>query len=107
MPPSWVEEITIDGIGKFDNIVDGGIAEVYPNPASAITCVPIIMSEPLEVLVVMRDALGRTIEVIHERLLQSGKTKLFFNASSLPSGVYLINLEVNKVNVAGKKIMVP
>jgi agmatine deiminase len=102
-----VGEITINGIGKLDNIVAGGIAEVYPNPASAITCVPIIMSEPLEVLVVMRDALGRTVEVIHEGLLPSGKTKLFFNASSLPSGVYLINLEVNKVNVAGKKIMVP
>ena len=110
-PLGWwkfhVGEITFNGIGKLDNIVAGGIAEVYPNPASAITCVPIIMSEPLEVLVVMRDALGRTIEVIHEGLLQSGKTKLFFNASSLPSGVYLINLEVNKVNVAGKKIMVP
>ncbi|MBT5148168.1 MAG: T9SS type A sorting domain-containing protein [Flavobacteriales bacterium] len=109
-PLGWwkfhVGEITPDGIFELDPIVAGKFAEVYPNPASAITCVPVIMSESREVIVVLRDALGRTVEVIHEGLLPSGETKLFFNAASLPSGAYLLNIEVNNVNVAGKKVMV-
>jgi len=64
------------------------------------------MSESREVIVILSDALGRTVEVIHEGLLPAGETKLFFNASSLPSGAYLINIVVNNVNVAGKKVMV-
>jgi hypothetical protein len=65
------------------------------------------MSESREVIVVLRDALGRTVEVIHEGLLPSGETKLFFNAALLPSGAYILNIEVNNVNIAGKKVMVP
>ena len=100
-------EIATDDIFEMDPILAGKFAEIYPNPASAITCVPVIMSESREVIVILRDALGRTVEVIHEGLLPSGETKLFFNAASLPSGAYLINIEVNNVNVAGKKVMVP
>ena len=110
-PLGWwkfhVGEIATDDIFEMDPIVAGKFAEIYPNPASAITCVPVIMSESREVIVILRDALGRTVEVIHEGLLPSGETKLFFNAASLPSGAYLINIEVNNVNVAGKKVMVP
>ena len=110
-PLGWwkfhVGEITSTGISELDPIVAGKFDEVYPNPASAITCVPVIMSESHEVIVILRDALGRTVEVIHEGLLPSGETKLFFNAASLPSGAYLLNIEINNVNVAGKKVMVP
>ena len=110
-PLGWwkfhVGEITTNGISELDPIVAGKFDEVYPNPASAITCVPVIMSESLAVIVVLRDALGRTIEVIHDGLLPTGETKLFFNAASLPSGAYLLNIEVNNVNVAGKRVMVP
>jgi agmatine deiminase len=103
----YVGEMDTDGVFGLDPIVSGEFAEVYPNPASAITCVPVFMSESREVIVILRDALGRTIEVIHEGILPSGETKLFFNAASLPSGAYLINMEVNNINVAGKKVMVP
>lgn len=110
-PLGWwkfhVGEITVNGIIELNNIVAGAFSEVYPNPASAITCVPVTMSESREVRVVLRDALGRNVEIIHEGLLPSGDTKLFFNAGPLPSGVYFINLEVNNINVAGQKIMVP
>ena len=109
-PLGWwkfhVGEISTDGFFEMAPIVAGKFAEVYPNPASAITCVPVIMSESREVIVILRDALGRTVEVIHEGLLPAGETKLFFNAASLPSGAYLINIVVNNVNVAGKKVMV-
>ncbi|MGY8917320.1 MAG: T9SS type A sorting domain-containing protein, partial [Flavobacteriales bacterium] len=89
------------------NIRAGAISQVYPNPASAITCIPVIMAESRAVLVVLRDALGRTVEIIHDGLLPSGETKLFFNAAMIPSGAYIVNLEINNINVAVKKVMVP
>ena len=101
-----VGEIVIDGIVELDNIRAGAISQVYPNPASAITCIPVIMAESRDVLVVLRDALGRTVEIIHDGLLPSGETKLFFNAALLPSGAYIVNLEINNMNVAVKKVMV-
>lgn len=102
-----VGEFVIDGIYELDNIRAGAISQVYPNPASAITCIPVIMAESRAVLVVLRDALGRTVEIIHDGLLPSGETKLFFNAAMLPSGAYIVNLEINNINVAVKKVMVP
>ena len=102
-----VGEFVIDGIYELDNIRAGAISQVYPNPASAITCIPVIMAESRAVLVVLRDALGRTVEIIHDGLLPSGETKLFFNAAMLPSGAYIVNLEISNINVAVKKVMVP
>ena len=109
-PLGWwkfrVGETAIDGMVELGLDYSGTFSEVYPNPASAITCIPVMMSKAQDVRVVLRDAMGRTLEVIHKGYLPFGETKLFFNAAQIPPGAYFIHLEVNNVNVAGKKVMV-
>lgn len=109
-PEGWwtfhIGEITINGIDNFSESLIGDFAPAYPNPASALTCIPVVLKQEANVKVLLIDALGRTIEVIHDGILPSGETKLFFQASTIPSGAYLITLENDKVRLASSRIMI-
>ena len=109
-PEGWwtfhIGEITIVGIDNFSESQIGDFAPPYPNPASALTCIPVVLKQDATVRVLLIDALGRTIKVIHDGMLTSGETKLFFQASAIPSGAYLISLENDKVRLASSRIMI-
>ena len=101
-----IGEITIAGIVNFSESQIGDFAPAYPNPASALTCIPVHLKQDANVKVTLIDALGRTIEVIHDGRLPSGETKLFFQASDIPSGAYVISLENDNVRLATSRIMI-
>lgn len=63
---------------------------VFPNPASAITCVPLDLPRPDDAHVGLYDAQGRCCRVLHDGPLPKGSTKLFFPANELPGGMYVI-----------------
>jgi len=109
-PAGWwtfhVGEITISGIDNFSESQIGAFASPYPNPASALTCIPVHLKQDANVKVLLIDALGRTIDVIHDGMLFSGETKLFFQASMIPAGAYVISLENNKARLATSRIMI-
>ena len=109
-PDGWwtfhVGEITISGIDNFSASQIGAFAPPYPNPASALTCIPVHLKQDANVKVLLIDALGRTIEVIHDGMLYSGETKLFFQASTIPSGAYVISLQNNEARLATSRIMI-
>ena len=109
-PEGWwtfhVGEITISGIDNFSESQIGAFASPYPNPASALTCIPVHLKQDANVKVLLIDALGRTIDVIHDGMLFSGETKLFFQASMIPAGAYVISLENNKARLATSRIMI-
>ncbi|MEZ7877884.1 MAG: agmatine deiminase family protein [Flavobacteriales bacterium] len=109
-PDGWwtfhVGEITISGIDNFSASQIGAFAPPYPNPASALTCIPVHLKQDAHVKVTLIDALGRTIEVIHDGMLYAGETKLFFQASTIPAGAYVISLENNEARLATSRIMI-
>ena len=106
-PEGWwtfhVGEIIIDGIAENEI---GGFSPIYPNPASAITCVPVQLRSELDARVVLRNVMGATIEVIHQGILPQGQTKLFFDASNLASGAYVITLELEDGSTSSQNVMV-
>jgi len=95
-PEGWwtfhVGEINIDGLNELDL---GGFAPIYPNPATAITCVPILMNESSMVNVTIWNILGQPLKNIFDGNLPQGETKLFFDASTLSSGAYVITLDLD------------
>jgi agmatine deiminase len=109
-PDGWwtfhVGEITISGIDNFSASQIGAFAPPYPNPASALTCIPVHLKQDAHVKVTLIDALGRAIEVIHDGMLYAGETKLFFQASIIPAGAYVISLENNEARLATSRIMI-
>ena len=109
-PEGWwtfhVGEITISGIENYSESQIGAFAPPYPNPASALTCIPVHLKQDANVKVILIDALGRTIDVIHDGMLYAGETKLFFQASAIPAGAYVISLENNDARLATSRIMI-
>ena len=66
---------------------------VFPNPASAITCIPVSVSHKTQVTIFLVDVLGQHISLIFEGELPTGESKYFIDARQYHSGVYNIVLE--------------
>jgi agmatine/peptidylarginine deiminase len=78
------------GISEYKAIQ---VKPVFPNPASAITCVPLINNVQQHILVTLKDVFGRTVFTIYDNELAAGEKNLFFNAGDFVAGVYFIEIQ--------------
>ena len=65
----------------------------YPNPFNPTTLVPFSLAEAAHVSLRVYDLLGREVSVLVEGPLSAGVHEVVFEASHLPTGVYLIRME--------------
>jgi agmatine/peptidylarginine deiminase len=65
----------------------------FPNPASAITCIPVYTPAPLNGRLSLYDMHGRLVEVLHQGGFPAGESKYFIQAQALAAGPYLLRLE--------------
>lgn len=84
----------ITNIGVLENN-QTNLGEIFPNPAAAITCIPVNSSSTLNGVIEVRDILGRTIETVFEGRLPSGDSKYFINADRYQAGTYVITLKTD------------
>ncbi|MFT5142636.1 MAG: hypothetical protein ACI84D_001252 [Thalassolituus oleivorans] len=61
----------------------------YPNPFNPSTRIAFLLSSPSNVELTVFDILGREVETVLRRNLPAGVHQVDFNASDLPSGVYV------------------
>lgn len=102
-----------DGYYSFEFIGAVGIAEfkddllqdIYPNPANAITAIPVTMPMQAIVNVYIIDMLGRVSGEIYSGSLQQGNHKFFIDASNYAPGSYQVVLEANSYRF-NKKLIV-
>ena len=66
----------------------GVTIDAYPNPASAITCVPVNMSRNTIGTISLVDLFGKCIDQIYSGEIRSGETNYFMDASLYPAGIY-------------------
>jgi agmatine/peptidylarginine deiminase len=71
------------------------LLSVYPNPAHAITCVPLSLQSEMEGSLLLQDITGKTVKVLHEGTFPSGATNYFFFANEFAAGSYLVVFEGN------------
>ncbi|MBL7826859.1 MAG: agmatine deiminase family protein [Saprospiraceae bacterium] len=69
------------------------LEDVYPNPASAMTVVPVHSNQKTQAVIRVLDALGRPCMELFNGELQAGKNQYFFDAARLTSGVYFIECQ--------------
>ncbi|MCB9235115.1 MAG: agmatine deiminase family protein [Bacteroidia bacterium] len=72
------------------------LGNVFPNPASAITAIPVTTEKPLQGQLRLLDLLGRELQMIHQGTFPPGKSHYFIHADQLPAGTYLIQLQTEK-----------
>ncbi len=66
------------------------IESIYPNPFNASTKIRIGLPEQSELKLTVFDITGREVETIRAGSLQAGYHDVVFNATSLPSGTYMV-----------------
>jgi agmatine deiminase len=92
-----------DGYHKF-TVLDGGSADmaeqnpvrldaIYPNPASAITVIPVEFSQPVNCRILVMNMLGEIIAVVYEGQVEQGPKNFFIDAGIYSSGVYHVVVE--------------
>ena len=81
------------------------LLEIYPNPASAITVIPVQSSAKTRGSVLIYNSLGQMVYAVFEGEIPSGNTNYFLDAAVLPSGAYFVKLQTGG-QVRVKKLVV-
>src|SRR5690606_41386907 len=68
------------------------IGNIFPNPASAITCIPLNSEKGQHVSIRLFDVTGKLIQTVFEGELYAGQNYKFFDASLLSSGTYMVEI---------------
>lgn len=71
------------------------LLEVFPNPAAAITCIPVMSNKSAKGSICLFDALGKQVATIFEGTFSAGKANYFFNADTFAPGTYFIQMRTN------------
>ena len=68
------------------------LGQVYPNPASALTVVPVEASGGQEGSLTIQDIYGRTIANLFDGVFPEGESNYFFQAEAFQAGIYFVRL---------------
>jgi hypothetical protein len=83
---------------KKNNVSSTVISQNVPNPAVDLTSVNISLASPAEVSLQVYDLLVKPVlNVMDNKLLDSGNHELNMNTSALPSGVYLYQVKAGSM----------
>ncbi len=69
------------------------LQEIYPNPASAITVVPVQSSAKTRGSILIFNSLGQKVHSVFEGEIPAGNTNYFLDAGKLPAGTYFVKLQ--------------
>ena len=97
-------------LGNVDGLDSPGASSpwraLYPNPAKAITCLEFELPASTSCSVMLTNAMGQTIETLHEGTLDRGIQRVFLNASTLASGPYLVTLTTDAGRQWSQRLLV-
>lgn len=96
--PEGYWDFKIDWITDVDELekTPTQLGEIYPNPASAITVIPVESGKRQFAKIELKDALGRNIETIFEGMMEQGAQQYFLFANKYASGTYLISIQTDE-----------
>ena len=65
----------------------------YPNPFNPVTVIPYGVAERSRVRISVYDLLGREVALLVDEAVSAGRYEALWDASRLPTGVYVVRLE--------------
>ncbi len=83
-----------------------GISSIYPNPFNNVTGIIFTLDKPGYIELVVYDLTGRKVDVIDRGFKQSGCYSMSYNASQLPSGVYILSLATTERSSIRKMLLI-
>jgi hypothetical protein len=108
-----IKQIDFDGNFKYSNQIEVNFQRLtnftllqnYPNPFNPSTTVSYQVPFASYVNIKIFDALGSEIALLVNEIKQSGTHEVSFNASGLPSGLYLYRMNVNDQSFTKKMML--
>lgn len=91
----------VTGIGESSNTQE--MIAVYPNPADAELTVQLPQPSRQDVFVKLADPMGK---IVYDNTIPAGESTKTINTRNLTGGIYLLQIENGKGNVAYQKVMV-
>jgi hypothetical protein len=83
-----------------------GITSTYPNPFNPIATINYVLPENTDVILDVYDINGKQITSLVNAFQVAGYYNIRWNASSFPSGVYLINMESSNFKKVQKVVLI-
>jgi photosystem II stability/assembly factor-like uncharacterized protein len=81
------------------------LSQNYPNPFNPITTIRFTIPKSDRVQIKVYDMLGREIQTLVNDFKQSGNYEIFFDASNLPSGIYLYRMSSGDYSETKKMLL--
>lgn len=79
--------------------------QIYPNPAKAITVIPISSKRQQQLQIKLFNLQGSLVKEIYKGEISSGEKKFFINASKYPSGLYQVIIETEEYEQIQKLVI--
>ena len=103
-PQGYWEFKILSGLG-LNELASAKILDVFPNPASAITCIPVSSAQNQKGTINLYDITGKLVSTIYKGIIPQGESKYFIQAGEYATGSYLIVIEGEGFKMT-KKLMV-
>ena len=81
------------------------ILPIYPNPAKAITVIPVSLTTASKGRVFITDAQGKEVLELFTGDVKAGETKFFFDAGQLTAGIYHVHI-ASELESTSQKLVV-
>ena len=81
------------------------LLDVFPNPANAITCIPVTSLKATSATITLRDVTGKVVEEVYQGDIPMGESKYFINAANYAAGSYLVVVQTGNSTIT-KKLMI-
>ena len=85
--------------------VEYSLSQNYPNPFNPSTSIRVALPKAGRTRMVVHDMLGRQVGMPVNKVLEAGCHELTFDASDLPSGIYLYQIETGDFVQTKKMIL--
>jgi hypothetical protein len=103
--PSAINDV-YTGIKQISDLPsDFSLSQNFPNPFNPVTKILVTLPERSEIKLKVFDILGNEIRVLANGEFEAGGYEFLFNATDLPSGVYIYSLSAGRYNSIKKMVL--
>lgn len=90
---------------EMSTVTEFSLGQNYPNPFNPVTTIRFALPEKAEVTLKVFDAQGSEVALLARGTREAGRHEVQFDASALPSGVYIYRLEAGTHTESRKLIL--
>jgi agmatine/peptidylarginine deiminase len=103
-PDGWWSFCVTETVGT-DDIAAAQLLDIYPNPASAITIIPVSTTANTSGNIRIFNALGQYVQTVFSGEFPAGESNYFIDAAHFASGTYFVELQTAGQTVVKKLVV--